>query len=170
MIRRRRIKRTGGGYVLQLKGHEAEILRELATALDPMLDDPSADTGLHRLFPPAHPDDLMAEAAWQIEQGASLRDSRRAALASLRDPGDGPMGDDELIAWMQGVNAVRLVVGERLGTTGGPEDDERYQRAMVLSRGEGPEADEADALLQLAAVSDLLAGLIDDAVRALGDD
>lgn len=170
MIRRRRVERTGGGYVLRLRGREGDMLRELADALDPMLDDPSADTGLHRLFPPAHPDDVMAEAAWQIEQGSALRDSRRAALQALRTAGDEPMDDGELIEWMQGVNAVRLVVGERLGTTGRPEDDERYRRALLLSRGEGEEAEAADAFLHLTAVSEVLAGLVDDAVRALGRD
>jgi len=168
VIRRRRVKRSGDRFVLNLRDHEADILRELADALDPMLDDPSSDTGMHRLFPPAHPDDVMAEAAWQIEQGAALRDSRRASLDALRT--SGPLDEVGLIAWMQGVNAVRLVVGERLGTSGDPSDDERYRRALVLAQGEGPEAEAAEALLHLAAVADLLAGLVDDAVHALGDD
>ena len=113
-------------------------------------------------------DAASVEAAWQIEQGAALRDSRRASLDALRT--SGPLDEVGLIAWMQGVNAVRLVVGERLGTSGDPSDDERYRRALVLAQGEGPEAEAAEALLHLAAVADLLAGLVDDAVHALGDD
>ncbi len=160
-----------GSYSLHLDDDLAALVASLADQLDPLLDDPSVDPGLRRLFPPAHPDDLIAEAAWEIQQGASLLDSRRAALASVRGAATADrLTEDELIAWVQGLNALRLVLAERLQVDD-PEGEDAAVRAAA-ARAQDPTASEAEReaaqrLLGTWQVYDLLATMIAHAVRAL---
>lgn len=165
VVRRRR----DGSYVLRLDEATVDLLGSLAAQLDPLLDDQSADVGLRRLFPPAHTEDVLAEAAWQIEQGEALRDSRRDALAALRHPADEPMDEEHLVAWMQGVNALRLVLAERLGMESPDDEDDEVEAALGdLAATDDPA--EREALQQrLAAwqLFDLLGALVAHAVHAL---
>lgn len=165
LIRRRR----DGSFVLRLPERTVELLGTLADQLDPLLDDQSADTGLRRLFPPAHTDDVLAEAEWQIEQGAALLDSRRAALTALRHPADEPMDEDQLVSWMQGVNSLRLVLGERLGLSA-DSDEEAEIEAIEAALVGGTNEEETERLRQHLVtweVYDLLTALVAHAVRAL---
>jgi hypothetical protein len=162
-----------GSYSLHLDDDLADLVATLAGQLDPLLDDPSADTGLRRLFPPAHPDDLIAEAEWQIEQGASLLDSRRTALEAVRSAGPSARLDEEqLIAWVQGLNSLRLVLAERLQVADDPTgEDEAVRVAAELSQDPDLTEEEREAARRLLGtwqVYELLATMIDHAVRALG--
>lgn len=172
-LRRRRLiqRNRDGTFVLAFDDDVAEILADLGRQLDPLLEDPSADQGLRRLFPPAHPEDVLAEAAWEIEQGARLRDARREALAALDRPAGSTLSEDELVTWMQGVNALRLVLAERLGVGDDPDHEEQAIEAAVLA---AESADPAEAaagqdLLQAWTVYQHLGLVIADAVDALGD-
>lgn len=170
--RPRLVERTREGtFVLHVSDDIVELLRNLAEQLDPLLDDPSADPGLRRLFPPAHAEDVLAEAAWQIEQGAQLRDSRRQALAALDRAAGDPMTEDELVAWVQGVNALRLVLAERLGVTGDEgEEEAAYAAAVAAAEGDDPErAEAARASVTTWVVYDHLGALVHAAVTALSD-
>lgn len=171
MLRRAVARRRDGSFVLRLADDEVELLTSLADQLDPMLEDPSADTALRRLFPPAHTEDVLAEAAWQIEQGSSLRDSRRAALAALRHPAGEPMTEDALVTWMQGVNSLRLVLAERLGVSADPSQEQDLVTALrdLAASDEAAEADRARQLLGAWQVYGLLGWMVDGAVSALGD-
>ncbi len=165
IIRRRR----DGSYVLRLDEDTVDLLRTLAGQLEPLLDDPAADAGLRRLFPPAYDDDVLAEAEWEIEQGAALRDSRRAALAALDRPAAEPMDEDGLVAWMQGVNSLRLVLSERLGVESSSDEDRDVVAAeAILTTSDDPEK-VGEAARRLAAwqLYDLLSALVYHAVRAL---
>ena len=171
MLRGAVARKRDGTFVLRLDADEVELLASLAAQLDPLLDDSAANPVLRRLFPPAHTEDVLAEAAWQIEQGSSLRDSRRAALDTLRHPPGQPMSEDQLVAWMQGVNSLRLVLAERLGVG----DDSDQERDLVtalsgLAAGDDEEAaDQARQLLGAWQVYGLLGWMVDGAVTALGD-
>lgn len=171
MARRPVSRKRDGTFVIRLDDETAALLSSLADQLDPLLDDPSADAGLRRLFPPAHPDDLLAEAAWQIEQGAALRESRRLALAALRQPVGKPIAADELVRWMQGVNSLRLVLAERLGVAADGDAEE----AMIddaLERIESDDPDDVEAARRVLGAGQLyrlLAWMVDGAVWALGD-
>lgn len=172
MIRRWVTRRRDGTYSLHLDDDVTALVASLAEQLEPLLDDPSADPGLRRLFPPAHPDDLIAEAAWQIQQGAALTDSRRAALETVRTATSGErLTEDQLIGWVQGLNALRLVLAERLGVGDDAEAEEEAVRAAVaVAEDPGSAEAEADAARRLLAtfqVYDLLATMIAHAVRAL---
>ncbi len=170
-LRRLVVRKRDGTYRLQLGAEERDLLAALADQLDPLLDDPSADPGLRRLFPPAHPEDLMAEAAWQIQQGGDLRDARRAALDVVRTAGTGPMTEDELIAWVQGVNSLRLVLAERLEVDGDDATDEAaIEHALAIADDDALPAEERDRARRILAmwqVYNLLAVLVAEAVRAL---
>jgi hypothetical protein len=165
-------RKRDGTYVLRLDDAMTGLLTALADQLDPLLDDPSADRGLRRLFPPAHTDDVLAEAAWEIEQGGRLREARRAALEVVRTAGGDPLTEDQLVAWVQGVNALRLVLAERLGVDGDEEVEvASLERALALA--EDPSADpaardEAVRLVHMWQVYEVLGYLLHHAVEALG--
>lgn len=170
MARRAVARKRNGTFVLRLDDDEVELLTSLAGQLDPLLDDPSADPALRRLFPPAHPEDLLAEAEWQIEQGGPLRDSRRAALAALSRPAGEPMAEDELVVWMNGVNSLRLVLAERLGVAGDGSEDDALTNALAAAGGEGDaDAEVARRFLGAWRLYELLGWMVDGAIRALGD-
>jgi hypothetical protein len=165
-------RKRDGTFTLNLDDDEQALLTALADQLDPLLDDPSADAGLRRLFPPARTDDLLAEAQWEIEQGANLRDARRAALEVVRAPEAGPLSEEAVIAWVQGINALRLVLAERLEVDGDQEAEEAtVLRALALA--DDPdlptgERDRARRIVHMWQVYELLGVMVAHAVRALG--
>ena len=169
---RQLVTRTRDGtFALDLDEDERALLAALADQLDPLLDDPSADPGLRRLFPPAHTDDVLAEAQWEIEQGGPLRDARRAALDVVRTAGGEPLSEEEVIAWVQGINALRLVLAERLEVAG-EEDDEDAAWEHALALADDPdlapeERDRARRVAHLWQIYHLLGVMVAHAVRAL---
>ncbi|HEX7133953.1 MAG TPA: DUF2017 family protein [Iamia sp.] len=172
MARRLVSRKRDGTFTLNLDDDEQALLTALADQLDPLLDDPSADPGLRRLFPPARTDDLLAEAQWEIEQGANLRDARRAALDVVRAPEAGPLSEEAVIAWVQGINALRLVLAERLEIDGDQEAEEAtVVRALALADDADLPTDERDRarrIVHMWQVYELLGVMVAHAVRALG--
>jgi hypothetical protein len=172
MARKLVSRKRDGTFWLHLDEDEQALLAALADQLDPLLDDPSADPGLRRLFPPARTDDLLAEAQWEIEQGGNLRDARRAALEVVRAPAAGPLTEDDVIAWVQGVNALRLVLAERLEIDGDETAEEAaFSRAVAMLDDPdvpGDERDRARRLIGMWQVYELLGVMVAHAVRALG--
>ncbi|HEX8781664.1 MAG TPA: DUF2017 family protein [Nocardioides sp.] len=165
-------RKRDGTFTLNLDDDEQALLTALAEQLDPLLDDPSADPGLRRLFPPARTDDLLAEAQWEIEQGGNLRDARRAALEVVRAPEPGPLSEDDVIAWVQGINALRLVLAERLEVGGDQRAEEAaFRQALALAEDPATDPDERDRarrIVHLWQVYELLGVMVAHAVRALG--
>ena len=172
MARRLVSRKRDGTFTLNLDDDEQALLTALADQLDPLLDDPSADPGLRRLFPPARTDDLLAEAQWEIEQGANLRDARRAALEVVRAPEPGPLTEDAVIAWVQGINALRLVLAERLEVGGDQHaEDAAITQAFAIADDAGIDPDERDRarrIVHMWQVYELLGVMVAHAVRALG--
>jgi hypothetical protein len=131
LFRRRPLfeRRPDGHFVLHLAADERELLAGLADQLGALLDGEPEDPALRRLFPAAYHDDAEREAEWQVLMGDDLRESRRAALETLRaTAARDDLTEDEVTAWMQAVNAIRLVLGTRLDvseedTGGRPADD-----------------------------------------------
>ena len=89
-------------------------LRTLLTSTD---DNPLLD----RLFPTAYPDDEEKEAEYQRLMREELVASRLASInlvTSLLGPDAPAVFDEErTIAFMQSINAIRLVLGTLLGIT-----------------------------------------------------
>ena len=112
-----------GGVRVNLREHEQEVLVNLITDLRHLLMADAHDA-LRRLKPPAHPDNAEAEAAYRELVDDDLLRSRLELLDVVEQgaAGTAPDGtvldEDGVAAWMQGLNMIRLVLGERLELDG----------------------------------------------------
>lgn len=115
-------RRRDGRWDLRLSPDERELLSHLASELEDVVDAGPGDPLSRRLFPPAYPDDPEREAAYELLAGEELRSSRRAALDVVQATATSEvLTEAEVTAWMQSVNALRLVLGTRLDVQ---EDDD----------------------------------------------
>ena len=119
-----------GGYVLRVAVEERQLISRLLAELRMLLVQPPegdpADGPTARLFPTVHPDDAAQEAEYQRLMRDELVASRLEAInivdAKLGEPGRKVTFDEEqLVAFMQAVNAARLVLGTLLDVS---EDDD----------------------------------------------
>ena len=133
------VRRAKHGFVLHLDRDEVDLLRRLLAELrgllteDPAGDDEEPDVAVRlatmttRLFPPAHADDPEQEAEYQRLMRDELVTSRIAAIDTVDSMlgSSRPLAESEVIAFMQSVNALRLVLGTMLGVDddGEPDDD-----------------------------------------------
>ena len=126
MIRRLRVKRLRkGGYRLDMPAAERDVVRRLLPQLRELLSATDPDPRVRRLFPVAHPDDPRAQAEFELLVRDELVASRLAAIDQVEATLEAQELDDEqLLAWMQAVNAVRLVLGTILDVS---EDDSSAQ-------------------------------------------
>jgi hypothetical protein len=113
MIRRARIKRLKkGGYRLDLPSAERDVVRRLLPQLRELLLEPEPDPRVQRLFPVAHPDDAGAQAEFEELVRDDLVASRLASIDQVEATLDATeLDDDQLMAWLQAINSVRLVLG-----------------------------------------------------------
>ena len=114
-------RRADGGFDLNLDDERREVLtlllRDLLAQIDAAPDHPN----LVRLSPPAYLDDPDADAAYQLLAGEELRTSHRTAIEAVISSLDRKrLTEPEAWAWIQSLNAVRLVAGTRLDIS---EDD-----------------------------------------------
>ncbi|HET6810095.1 MAG TPA: DUF2017 family protein [Acidimicrobiales bacterium] len=112
----RRIRRNRRGeFELRLPSEEREMLRSLPGQLLALLGGGSDEPDLHRLFPPAYARDREAEAEYRGMVGSELLESHQEALRIMAATLDQPHLDEEqLTAWLTGLNELRLVLGTRL--------------------------------------------------------
>ena len=119
-----------GGYVLKLGADERLLISRLLGELRALLLHPpeagSAADATKRLFPVVHPGDAAMESEYQRLMRDELVASRLSAInavdALLVEPGRKVSFDEEqLVSFMQAVNAVRLVLGTLLDVS---EDDD----------------------------------------------
>jgi len=130
-------RRRDGRYELHLGEDERRLLASLADQLEALLAEAPADPGLRRLSPPAHVEDAALQAEWESMLGDDLRTARRGQLEALRSTATRTDLDEaEVTAWMQAVNALRLVVGTRLDVSeedvGPPDPDHPDAPAYAL--------------------------------------
>lgn len=150
---RRRFRLTDGGIDVSLPEDERDIL---ATLLDQfrellMIDE---DPNLTRLKPVAHPDDPEASREYTEMVGDQLLRQRLEAIEQVEGGLEGATLDDEgIAAWLQTINGLRLVLGERLDVT---EDLDAIDRR-------DPEA-------PAYALYEWLGWLLEQLVRAAADD
>jgi hypothetical protein len=132
-MRRRRppVRQTGDGFVIDLGEEEAALVRRLLDELRELLTDDSPESSerllMVRLFPVAHPDDEAAEAEYQRLMRDELVQSKLSAIDQVDavlavDRKHGRLFDEpQLIAFMQSINAIRLVLGTMLGVSDDPD-------------------------------------------------
>lgn len=158
MLRRWRIKRTGGGtFKVNFADGERELLRNLLPQLRELVTSPpgSVDDRVRRLFPTAYADDPERDAEYQRFMREELIASRVAAIEQVEATLDAKELDEaQLLGWMQSVNAVRLVLGTMLDVS---EDDTIDHLA------------EDDPDVHNYALYGYLSGLLDEMVTVLSD-
>ncbi len=141
---RRRVRRTrGGGYALNLPTEERAVVARLLAELRDVLAAGPDDPRLRRLYPTAYPDDPVKEAEFRHLVHDELVASRLEALALVEATleADG-LDEEQLGAWMQAVNALRLVLGTALDVSEeddiwavDPDDPEATSRALYAYLG-----------------------------------
>lgn len=132
-ISRRRFRWNDDTVVVDLPDFEQQMLRTVLPQLRELVMTES-DPALRRLSPTARPDDDQAEAAYRDMVDNDLLRSRLEAIELVEDGvGGTTLDDDGIAAWMHSLNALRLVLGERLdidvigheALEDLPDDDER---------------------------------------------
>lgn len=121
---RRRFRSTAGGVEVRLPADEQELLRHVLPQLRELLVE-GTDPSLVRLRPPARPDDAGAEEGYRGLVDDDLLRGRLEAIDTVEAGIDGVVLDDEGVgAWLRSVNALRLVLAERLDVAGGGDPAE----------------------------------------------
>jgi hypothetical protein len=129
------VTRSGAGFTLHLGAQERSVVAQLLTELKTMQTDPDAAEALTRLFPVVHPNDPDQEAEYQRLMREELITSRAAAIdtvvAVLERPGRKVSLDaEEMNAFMQAVNSIRLVLGTVLEVS---EDEDEVPDEVLES-------------------------------------
>ncbi len=123
------VRAVDGGFELTLDREERALLARLLDELSALL---TSDADEHRpllakLFPPAYPDDEEKDAEYQRLMREELVASRLAAIGVMLEAlraDDGEILDEPAtIAFLQSLNAVRLVLGTMLDITDDEEAD-----------------------------------------------
>ncbi len=108
--------RRDGTFRVRLPAEEREVLAALPGQLREALD--AGEPTLFRLFPPAHANDDAANAGYVRLVGASLLDGKLRALEHLeRTAHAETLSEDDLGAWLGGLESLRLVLGTQLDVT-----------------------------------------------------
>ena len=90
------------------------MIGALVSQLREVLNDPD-DPGTRRLFPSAYPDDPERDLEYSLLAHSELTDRRLAAIEVVEQTLDATnISDEQHAAWIQSVNAVRLILGTRL--------------------------------------------------------
>jgi len=121
------VTRSSGRYVLHLGKDERALLGRLLGELRELVTDPVELGAVRRLFPVVHPDDAEREAEYQRLMREELVSSRLGAVDVVESVLGGSgrrvtLDDAQMQAFVQSVNAVRLVLGTLLDV--GEDDDE----------------------------------------------
>jgi hypothetical protein len=115
-VRRGIEARRDGSFRVRLPSDERDVLAALPGQLRDALD--AGEPTLYRLFPPAHEDDDAANADYARLVGASLLDGKLRALEHLeRTAHADTLTEDDLGAWLGGLESLRLVLGTQLDVT-----------------------------------------------------
>ena len=149
---RRRIDSRQGRYILRLEPRERDLIRQLLQELRELLALPPSDPRVRRLYPAAYADDQEFEDDYQRLTRDELQNGRLASVEAVEATIEKDMLSlDELTAWMQAVNSLRLVLGTMLDIN---DDDQE------------PAFDPNDPNARTMALYGYLGGLLDEIVDA----
>jgi Domain of unknown function (DUF2017) len=116
IVRRGIQTRRDGTFRVRLPDEERDVLAALPGQLREALD--AEEPTLYRLFPPAYADDDDANADYARLVGSSLLDGKLRALEQLeRTAHAETLTEDDLGAWLGGLESLRLVLGTQLDVT-----------------------------------------------------
>jgi hypothetical protein len=121
----RRIVGRDGRYEVRLPDEERALVRGLLGDLRALLSLGPGDPRVRRLFPEAYADDADRQAEYNRLTQEELQSGRLAAVDVVEATVDErELTAEQMTAWMQAVNALRLVLGTMLDIT---EDDQRLE-------------------------------------------
>jgi uncharacterized protein DUF2017 len=135
---RRRIQARQGRYALRLDERERELIRQLLGELRALLSLGADDIRLRRLYPAAYTDDAAKEDEYRLLTHEELKSGRLSNIDAVEASVNADVLDeDQLTAWMQAINSLRLVLGTILEITDDdqetafdPEDPEARTQAL----------------------------------------
>jgi hypothetical protein len=155
LFARDRVRRRGKGrYQVRLRPNERALVAELVGQLREQLLASTDDPAVRRLFPPAYPNDPERDAGYQVLTRDELLEHRLVALDVVeRSLDGGELDAEDMNAWMDALNSLRLVLGTRLDV------DEEL-----------PALDPRDPLAPAYAAYEYLGWLLSQVVDALGAD
>jgi hypothetical protein len=149
---RRRVVLRNGRYELKLDPRERELIRQLLGELRELLALDAADPRVRRLYPSAYADDAEKEDQYRQLTHEDLKQGRQENIDLVEASVDAEvLGAEQMNAWMQAVNSLRLILGTMLEIT----DDEQE----LSFDPEDPEA-------RTQALYGYLGGLLDEIVDA----
>jgi hypothetical protein len=149
---RRRVQARQGRYVLRLDDRERDLIRQLLGELRDLLALSPDDPRVRRLYPAAYSDDVEREDEYRRLTREELQSGRLASIDEVARTVDEPvLSPDELTAWMQSINTLRLILGTMLDIT---DDDQELA------------FDPNDPNARTVALYGYLGGLLDEIVNA----
>jgi hypothetical protein len=149
---RRRVLLRQGRYELKLDDRERELIRQILGDLRALLTLESDDPRVRRLYPAAYADDAEKEDEYRRLTHEELRSSRLANVDAVEASIEAEvLSVEQLTAWMQAINSLRLVLGTLLDIT---DDDQELTF----------DPDDPEARTQ--ALYGYLGGLLDEIVDA----
>jgi hypothetical protein len=108
--------RRNGTFRVRLPEEEREVLAALPGQLREALD--AEEPTLYRLFPPAYVDDDAGNTDYAQLVGDGLLDGKLRALVHLeRTAHAETLTEEDLGAWLGGIESLRLVLGTQLDVT-----------------------------------------------------
>jgi hypothetical protein len=133
--------RRKGHIDLTLTEPEADLLHSVVRQMTDILAAPEQVAYTTRLFPPAYPDDVAAQAEFASLMGDDLIDAKRRSISSVTgtlERGEVRRGawrlalsSEEAADWLAVLNDARLTLGTRLGVT-----EEIYERELPVDHPE----------------------------------
>jgi hypothetical protein len=149
---RPRVAPRDGHYVLALDDRERELIRQILGEMRALLVLDATDPRVRRLYPAAYADDAIKEEEYQQLTHEELRSSRLANVDAVEASIAAKLlNEEQLTAWMQAINSLRLVLGTLLSIS---DDDQELAF----------DPDDPEARTQ--ALYGYLGGLLDEIVDA----
>jgi hypothetical protein len=131
---RRRVIERRGRYLLRLPAGERDLVRGLLNELRTLLAHGPDDPRLRRLYPAAYGDDKESNEEFRRLTHEDLATGRLASVETVEATiGAEELTPEQLTAWMQAVNSLRLVLGTMLDVDEGdpfdvdPDDPDAQQ-------------------------------------------
>lgn len=111
----RRIDKRQGKFLLSMEPQERALIRQLLGELREVLTLSPEDPRVRRLYPSAYAEDAELEDEYRSLTREELQNGRLASVEAVEASVDAELLDlDQLTAWMQAVNSLRLVLGTML--------------------------------------------------------
>ena len=147
-----RVVGRDGAYVLALDDRERALIRQILGDMRALLMLDADDPRVRRLYPSAYADDEAKEDEYRRLTHEELRSARLANVDTLEASIEAELlSEEQLTAWMQAINSLRLVLGTLLDI-----DDDDQELAF--------DPDDPEARTQ--ALYGYLGGLLDEIVDA----